>query len=189
MTEKSLIHKIKDNGESEIEAIYRNYRGEFRSWALRNFNCTDEDIQDIYQQVIIILYENVLSGKLTHLNSQIKTYLFAIGKNKFYELMRAQKKHDTIPDFEISDRPDDLMREYEEKEELLQMVEQSLSQLGDPCKRILEKFYYHQKSNHEIAGEMDYKNSDTVKNLKYKCLQRLKKIFLENNNQMEGGLS
>ena len=80
------------------------------------------------------------------------------------------------------------MREYEEKEELLQMVERSLAQLGDPCKQILEKFYYHHKSNVDIAEELDYKNADTVKNLKYKCLQRLKKIFKENNNEMEGGL-
>ena len=102
MVEKSLIHKIKDNGASEVEAVYRDYRDEFRSWALRSFNCSNEDVQDVYQQVIIVLYENVLSGKLTQLSSNIKTYLFAIGKNKFYELMRAHKKHESMPELEIS---------------------------------------------------------------------------------------
>ena len=29
----------------------------------------------------------------------------------------------------------------------------------------------------EISEVLDYKNSDTVKNLKYKCLQRLRQIF------------
>jgi hypothetical protein len=38
-------------------------------------------------------------------------------------------------------------------------------------------FYYHQKTCEEIGTLMEYKNEDTVKNQKRKCMIRLKKIF------------
>lgn len=33
----------------------------------------------------------------------------------------------------------------------------------------------------EIAELLGYKNTDTTKNQKYKCLKRLKKLFIENS--------
>lgn len=56
-------------------------------------------------------------------------------------------------------------------------VENSLIQLGEPCRRILELFYYHQKTMDQISELMEYKNKQTVRNLKYKCLIRLRQIF------------
>jgi len=51
--------------------------------------------------------------------------------------------------------------------------------LGDACQQILRLFYFMKKSMEEITGIMGYKNADTVKNQKYKCMQRLKKVYRE----------
>ena len=40
----------------------------------------------------------------------------------------------------------------------------------------------------EIADGMDYKNSDTVKNLKYKCLQRLRQVYKSDYGTINGSL-
>ena len=65
------------------------------------------------------------------------------------------------------------------REQQSESVEHGLDKLGEPGRTILELFYYHGKSMEEIAELLHYKNSATVKNLKYKYLIRLRKIVEE----------
>jgi DNA-directed RNA polymerase specialized sigma24 family protein len=57
------------------------------------------------------------------------------------------------------------------------VMEQSLNNLGEPCRSLLKAYYLEMKSMVEIAGDFGYTNADNAKNQKYKCLMRLKKIF------------
>ena len=59
----------------------------------------------------------------------------------------------------------------------LQLVSKGLEKLGEPCKTLLELYYFHDMSMDQIAENLDYKNRATAKNLKYKCLNRLRNIF------------
>jgi len=179
MENHSLIERIKSkDSEQELREVYSKYRNEFLLWAVKHYDCTMEEAKDVFQQTIVIFYENIIYGKVTVISTQVKTYLFGIGKNKILELLRAKKKN--MPQFEEGDIDiqhifyNEPNAEYEEK--LVQM-ESSLALLGDPCKSILEHYYYHKKSMMEISEILDYKNRETVKNMKYKCLQRLKQIF------------
>ena len=63
------------------------------------------------------------------------------------------------------------------KSQKLETIKKAIQDLGDPCKKLLELFYFNNLSNDEIAEIMDYKNGNTVKNLKYKCIQRIKKAI------------
>ena len=67
--------------------------------------------------------------------------------------------------------------ELEEKELKLQLVAKGLEKLGEPCKTLLELFYFNNMSMDEIASQLSYKNRATAKNLKYKCLGRLRNKF------------
>ena len=71
----------------------------------------------------------------------------------------------------------------EEVEEHIELAKSCLEKLGDPCKSILELFYYHKMSMEDIQQHAGYKNSATAKNIKYKCLRRLRKLFLEAREQ------
>ena len=64
-------------------------------------------------------------------------------------------------------------------EEQLKVAAASLEQLGDPCAQVLKHFYFDKLSMEQIADRLYYKNKETAKNLKHKCLKRLRKIFLE----------
>ena len=52
-------------------------------------------------------------------------------------------------------------------------MNQAMTGLGDPCRSILQLFYYKRMSMEDITALMGYKNAATTKNLKYKCLKRL----------------
>jgi DNA-directed RNA polymerase specialized sigma24 family protein len=71
---------------------------------------------------------------------------------------------------------EDLER-HEQRNRDFVIMEQAMTNLGEPCKSLLEAYYLDKKSMVEIAGDFGYTNADNAKNQKYKCLMRLKKIF------------
>jgi predicted DNA-binding protein YlxM (UPF0122 family) len=54
---------------------------------------------------------------------------------------------------------------------------QALNQLGEPCRTLLEDYYFQDLSMQLITEKFGYTNADNAKNQKYKCLMRLKKLF------------
>jgi RNA polymerase sigma-70 factor (ECF subfamily) len=136
-----------------------------------------EEAKDVFQQTMIIFYENIISEKLTDIKTQVKTYLFGIGKNKLHELLRDKNKQSAQFNDQIYVNTEYDYQDAEDAyEDQLKLVEVCLDELGDPCRRILGQYYYHRKTMLQISESLGYKNSETVKNLKYKCLQRLRQI-------------
>jgi len=181
MEENIIIQNIRSGDKKELEKLYINYREEFMIWSISRYKITTDDAKEIYQQGILVLYENIINGKLINLRSSIKTYLYAICKNKLYEYKRDINKKTTIDNGKTQE--ENTSDETEQKEYLISMSEKSLDKMGNPCKTLLENYYYHKKSMKQISIEMGYKNENTAKNQKYKCLSRLREIFnLEINN-------
>src|SRR5690554_3551915 len=89
--ESYLIEQILKGNSEALEDIYIQYKKEFFLYASR-FSITEEDIVDIYQDSVVVLYENIKSGKLTTFTSSVKTYLFAIGKYKIYDRLKLKLK-------------------------------------------------------------------------------------------------
>jgi RNA polymerase sigma factor (sigma-70 family) len=120
----------------------------------------------------------VITGKLTELTSSVATYLFRIGRNKAFEYHRAmQKKQEgRLEDTLQYHLADENGMEKQEVEENYRVMDAGMQELGEPCRSIIHNFYVLRQTMEELAERMDYKNADTVKNLKYKCLKRLQKI-------------
>src|ERR1043165_2038419 len=96
MSENQILERIRLGGQSELGMVYEEYRSEFIQWITREFQCSTDDSKDIYQLTILIFYDNVMSGKLEHLVSSIKTYLFGIGKNVARDSMRKAQRSTPI---------------------------------------------------------------------------------------------
>lgn len=182
MNDNSVIEKIKSGSREDLEQVYERYRIEFVSWITKNYSCSLEEAMDVYQFSVLILYENIVSGKLQHLSSSLKTYLFAIGKNKMLEFKKSSNRMISGVNDDMFYVPGESKEEAEAYEQNLKLVETCLDDLGEPCRTILEAYYYHKSSMEDIASKMDYKNAETVKNLKYKCMKRLKKIFMSRHS-------
>lgn len=167
-----IVHNLKQQGSAALEEVYVRYRVEFIQWLHGRLGCEGELAKDIYQQTILTFYENVQSGKLSALTSQVKTYLFSIGRNKYYEVVRDKAKQEKAKDWQA---------EHDSvPESLLQLVETSLEKLGEPCRSLLMQFYFHKRSMEQLTELFAYKNVDTAKNQKYKCLERLRKLVKSN---------
>ncbi len=159
-----------------LAKVYSMHRAGFIQWMVSKYACDADEARDIYQQVILTFYENIISEKLTKLTSSLKTYLFSIGKNKFLALARSRQKAGTLPSALPEDGPD----EDKLSEDRLNLIERQLNALGEPCRSLLIRFYYHNQSVVKLSAQFGYKNVETTKNQKYKCLERLRRMVLEN---------
>ena len=174
------LDQIRKGDHSQIESIYNKYRAEFISWLVKLYHCQREDAREIYHYTVVAFYENVISNKLKVLDCSIKTYLFAIGRKKYLEKLKSQRKFDPcISESAFVNLPEVQKTDALIKEQRLECVEHALEKLGEPGRTILELYYYHGKSMRQIAELLKYKNSAAAKNLKYKYLLRLKQIVEE----------
>ncbi len=175
-----MLAAIKHGDENALKGLYKEYRIPFIQWMTGTYRLSEEDAEDMFQNVVVIFYDQVSTGKLTELRSSVKTYLFGIGKNLARESMRRQQKYPEGPsELLINHVVDD--SGYEDKvkfEQDLRNASRGLNLMGDPCKSILQFFYFDRQSLESICTLMQYKNAETVKVKKFKCLQRLKKLML-----------
>jgi RNA polymerase sigma-70 factor (ECF subfamily) len=177
--QSDIIQKIRSGGQTELGMIYEEHRTEFLQWITKEFSCSMDDGKDIYQLVILIFYDNIKKGKLEFLVSSVKTYLFGIGKNLAKDNMRKEKKFKPINQEKwikeyLIDEPDQAL-----DENIFTMAKKALEKLGQPCQRLIELFYYENKNMQEITEAMQYKNPETAKNQKCKCMARLRKLVDE----------
>ncbi|WP_158860390.1 RNA polymerase sigma factor [Lunatibacter salilacus] len=176
--EERFVQDIRRGDKKKLEEIYSENKAHFISFA-RKYQLEEESIKDIYQETIIVLYENILEGKLTTLKSSIKTYLFAIGKYKLIEHLRTIGKYELVP-FEDVSLLDEISLVTENvadglDEQTLQL-KMGYSQLGEKCREVLRMFYYDGKKLAEIQHLLGYETKDTVKSQKSRCIKQLKTL-------------
>lgn len=138
---------------------------------------TEQEAKDIYQESLITFYEKVRRPDFV-LTCKIKTYLYAVCRRLW--LKRLAEKKRFLPNIDPGEEfagIDQEMSEITESERKSAFIGKSLEELGEPCRSLIEGFYIHDLSMEDLREKHGYTSADNAKNQKYKCLQRLKKIF------------
>lgn len=178
LSESEWVSKLKSNENQTLKEIYTKYRVSFTDQLKRKYLIQDEEAKEIFQLCMIVFYDNVMTNKLTSLQVNLKSYLMGIAHNKIYELYRAEQKTKKSK-LAFSSMLDSIVSKENEVDELkdsrLKQIIDAIQHIGDPCRSILQMFYYQNKSIREITSHFNYKNENTTKSLKYKCIQRIKK--------------
>lgn len=174
--DKKILENLRKAQEEVFIEIYRKYRDSFISWVAKIYSCDGDTAADCFQDAVIILMNNAKTGKLDHLDAGLKTYLFAIGKNVLLKKYNKQKKevsYKKIPaEYELAG-----INEYDElfnyKNKLIDKIAELATNMKEPCKSILKHYYYENLSMDTIAEIMRYKNAETVKSQKVRCMKYL----------------
>jgi RNA polymerase sigma factor (sigma-70 family) len=177
---QKMLEAIRKGNPHILQEVYLEHRQSFLEWAVRRFKCKEEDALDIYQETIIAFHENVSRGKLTQLNSSIRTYLFGIGKILIIKSFRTQNRTEPLPDWEQEDEESYYLEEELELSEQQQLIRKALRQLGESCQKILQLFYYRRFSNEVIRQRLGYQSTDVVKSQKARCMRKLRKLAKQN---------
>lgn len=168
-----LIQAFDDNREATLADIYKTYRASFLNYGKQLSN--DEALNiDCFQDAVISLYENLTIGKVTNHNSTVKTYLYAIGKHKILNAQRQQRNQMklVVEQVEVEEQ----QKEKEEHAFKKELISKAFDQMGEKCRDILLRFYYKRYSVEAIMIDMNYKNENTVKAHKSRCLSQLREI-------------
>lgn len=140
---------------------------------------SEQEAKDIYQEGVMAFYERVQQPTFV-LTCKIKTYLYAVCRRLWLKKLAEKKRFNgNIDEVETFPGVDEEMGNILETEKRLNHMGISLDGLGEPCRSILEDFYIRDLSMEQISAKFGYTNSDNAKNQKYKCLQRLKKLFFD----------
>lgn len=176
-TDSQFIDGLRTNSNEILAALYKKYYNIVLKLIVNNSG-SEEEAQDVYQETIIVVFENVRKPDF-ELNCQLQTYIYSIAKRLWLKQLKKNDKTFLFKEDEeneLADVTEDLTGHFKKETDLLKMNE-SLMQLGEPCKTIINDFYILKLSMDEIAEKFGYTNSDNAKTQKYKCLQRLKKYF------------
>jgi len=176
--DSEIILGILNDSKEILNRLYVTYFPMILQLVLNNSG-NEDDAKDVFQESVIVLYNKVKSGNF-ELNSKLKTFIYSVSRRLWLKRLNAQNRTiRNIEDYsEFIPVEDDLER-HEEKDRQFEVMELALSQLGEPCKTIIEDYYMQNKSMQEICEKFGYTNSDNAKTQKYKCLQRLKKLFFQ----------
>jgi RNA polymerase sigma factor (sigma-70 family) len=186
--ESEIILGLRNNDSKILRVLYKKNFPSILKYILTNSG-SEEEARDVFQESMIVLYRNAQKENF-ELSSSVQTYLYAIAKRLWLKklkgnswLMRIddKEKEDEDAGFSVSGE----LTEYQEKELQYEKIQKGMAKLGEPCHGIIKDFYVHHKNMAEISEKYGYTNADNAKNQKYKCLQRLKKIYFNNNE--EGG--
>jgi len=177
-TDREVVLGILNNSDDALNKLYVGYFPMILQFILNN-NGDEDDAKDVYQEGIIVLYNKIKSGNF-ELSSKLKTYIYSVCRRIWLKkLAQHSRKTSNIADFEDVIATEDDVEQHEEKDQQFKKMQSALQHLGEPCKTIIQDFYINNLSMQDICEKFGYTNTDNAKTQKYKCLQRLKKLFFQ----------
>lgn len=178
VSDADIINGIARGDNRSIHKIYKSFYPSIAHMIISN-NGSDEEAKDIFQEAVMVLYDKITQQKF-ELSSKLSTFLYAVSRRLWLKQL-SRKGHSTntldISDFEDILHVEEDLQQHQEIENKFDQMNEAMIQLGEPCQTLLKDFYIKNLSMQDITNKFGYTNSDNAKTQKYKCLQRLKKIF------------
>ena len=175
-----IVNGFYQNDENVLHKIYATVYPKVMAHILKN-NGDEAHAKDVFQDAFVACWKNIKEQKFTEGN--VEGYLFTIAKNKWTDYLRSSKYKNTvrnagivhmepITDYNAAEVKDDSDQEH---------MKLALDKLGDKCKNLLNLFYFERKKMNEIAEELNI-TSASVRNQKYRCMEKLRSLALEIKN-------
>ncbi len=159
------------------------------------FQLERTDCEDIFQESFIILYNQVVEGKISELSCSLSTYFISICRNKAHEHLRTAATKDALLEdsficVEEADYRMDMidkilaMEDNNDDERMTRkkasLVRQIVKDLPSPCNELLWAFYRDGISMKTMATMFNYKSESAVKVTKHRCCEKFKTRYEEN---------
>ena len=178
ISDKSIIEGIRNQDDTTLNWLYNNYYNTVSKHILKN-NGVSDDVSDVFQDTIIVLYNQITDGTL-NLTSDLKGYFFGIARNIWNTQLR--KKRKTV-ELEL-----DLLQEPEIEEDNDRMYERIVNrafQKLKPDSQAVLNLYYEGCSYDEIAVKMNLKNEGYARRKKYLSKEALMEMVYKDTEYQE----
>jgi RNA polymerase sigma factor (sigma-70 family) len=177
ITSENILRGIKKNDREVIQYVYREYFNSVRKFVLKHRG-TNEDALDLFQDGIVIIYEQLRTRNLV-INSSFYTYFYSVCKyqwlkvlrekdNKYFESIDNNLEFERFYSLEISRELDELI----EKESRIKIYQRQFKKLSEECQKLL-KLVANGHKPEEIKGYMNYKSIGYTYKRRRVCKERL----------------
>ncbi len=196
LTDVELLVKIKENSDY-LGIVYKRCKANCLGFMrkMTNGKISDYELEDVFQDANIILYEKIVKGGFV-LTASFQTYLNSVCR---FQLLNTLEKSKLTTDYQdnldddddenpngyhssITDSLDAVDHSNEPQFLAIETALEKMKAAGGHCYELLTLFWYHKKSMNELTTEFGYNNSDTTKNQKAKCQKRLEKMAFNELN-------
>jgi RNA polymerase sigma factor (sigma-70 family) len=174
----NIIEGVRKQDEKILNWLYDNYFQSVKKYVLRNSG-SDEDVSDVFQESIIILYKQITEDTLK-LTSDLKGYFFGVARNVWNAQLRIKQKTSEL-EFDLPEEEDidDMHNLILEK-----IVSKSFQKLK-PDQQMILNLFSEGHSYEEIAEKMNLKNETYARRKKYLCKEALLELIKEDPEYYE----
>lgn len=168
--ESDLIHGIRNQEAEALRYAYREYFPMILDLITKNGG-SDEDGADIFQEGMVVLYQKVQDINFEW-RSTLKTYLFAVCRNKWLmELRRRKTKNTSSMEDNFSLADEHSIQKDIISNERNELMRRHFQNLGDDCQQVL-KLFFASTSLRDIGKIMGFSEA-YAKKKKFTCQQKL----------------
>ena len=168
-----IAYLLNGNINRAVKGLY-NFFPDIRKMVITNSG-SREDAEDVFQEAMMVLYCHCRQKDFI-LNSSLRTYVYAIARNKWYMELRRRKKEIPFVVNAYSEGATDA------EEERWNAAENAFMMLGEKCREILLMFYLRKMSMSQIASAMGFSSEQVAKNQKYRCVEKAKLHLMGNKD-------
>jgi RNA polymerase sigma factor (sigma-70 family) len=173
-TDDQILKGILRHDNLILSYIYKQFYYKVNSFIRKN-NGSEEDVSDVFQEAIIIIYRKLKENDLLFENRSFEVYLFSVCRFLWLKNLQQRKtekeKINEILPFSNEIYDDDFELIVEKNERFL-LYQKHFRNISTDCQKILQMFF-DKIPVKQIAQIMGFKSEKYVKTRKYKCKELL----------------
>ena len=86
------LKALRAGNQAGLKPMYLAYRQPFVEWLGATYRADEDAAKEVFQEVMVVLYEQAVAGKIGELKGSLRNYLFGIGKFLWLQRFRQGTK-------------------------------------------------------------------------------------------------
>lgn len=172
-SDDEILEGIKNSDITIERAFYRYNYSMVKGLVRQKDSAGSIDVDDLYQDVMIVVFTKIRDNELTELTAKLSTYVYKVALNLLLYRLREAKKlpQESLDGLDVQIDPEDPVNLDELEVVGLELVRE----LRYPCNEILIDWYINKLNYDQIAMKHRYKNANTAKKKKGDCINEVRK--------------
>jgi RNA polymerase sigma factor (sigma-70 family) len=177
-SDANIIDGVRNQDDKVLNWLYDNYLQSVKKYVISN-NGSSDDVSDVFQDSIIILYKQITEGSL-NLTTDLKGYFFGIARNVWNSQLRTKQRNVELEvDYADEEQNDDSGDPILER-----IICRAVEKLKPDQQEVLN-LYSEGLSYEDIAIKMNFKNETYARRKKYLSKEALLEIVKEDPEYQE----
>lgn len=171
-----LVEKLKKHDEKALSKIIEQQSGFVASviYNTSKGSLTKEDIEEVIADVFVTLWNNAEKAQ----EGKLKGYLCSIAKTRALNKIKSLKNKAVLNIDDYTPEDDFSIADETEKRDIHRELREIITEITQPDREILIRYYYYNQTVSQIADEMNI-NLETVKSKLRRTREKIKTKLIE----------